>query len=142
MRGRGPDPNQAGQVVHQAKVRMQQGAGWVHETLTSYESMSSSHFLKSTTKEVPLVARVASTPRLPNMTSPAHDGPVHPCPGRERWGVCVCVCNRKTAGMWAAGVWAGNEAGARCAAGLCWEGDGRGCRLVVAKLRPKHRMGG
>ena len=49
----------------------------------SYESMSSSHFLKSTTKEVPLVARVAATPRGPSMTSPAQEGPVQPFCGAE-----------------------------------------------------------
>mmetsp|Transcript_16448 Transcript_16448/g.39244 ORF Transcript_16448/g.39244 Transcript_16448/m.39244 type:complete len:217 (-) Transcript_16448:612-1262(-) len=56
---------------------------WYMKPPASYESMSSSHFLKSTTKEVPLVARVASTPRLPSMTSPAHEGPVHPFCGAE-----------------------------------------------------------
>mmetsp|Transcript_29684 Transcript_29684/g.75434 ORF Transcript_29684/g.75434 Transcript_29684/m.75434 type:complete len:288 (-) Transcript_29684:110-973(-) len=56
---------------------------WYMKPPASYASMSSSHFLKSTTKEVPLLARVASTPRLPSITSPAHDGPVHPFCGAE-----------------------------------------------------------
>mmetsp|Transcript_22878 Transcript_22878/g.46603 ORF Transcript_22878/g.46603 Transcript_22878/m.46603 type:complete len:289 (+) Transcript_22878:329-1195(+) len=56
---------------------------WYMKPPASYASISSSHFLRSTTKEVPWEARVASTPRGPNMTRPAHEGPVQPFCGAE-----------------------------------------------------------